>query len=527
MQHGNGRVRSRTGMVYDERSTLHRNMEPDHVEAPLRTKFIAAQLEDTGVMAKCERVAARPATDEELLLVHTPAHLQLVRDTKEGKLLSSALQDFDMYSCTDTEEAARVSCGGLVELTKKVVSGELANGFAVVRPPGHHSDPSIPSGFCMYSNVAIAAKVAQKEMGAKKVLIFDWDVHHGNGTEWVFYNDPSVVVISVHGHGLGKTHAMRPGLIRRLREEDTEVHGKFVASEQAKQYRRDVRAAKKRKRPDTSGTSDDEAMDFFNGLGYCGSASDEEGEEGDELSLETLTHSPTETSSSSDFVIEPKKKKKKKEHHACNEVSSQTFYPGTGFAERTGVGKGVGANINVPWPCDGFGDLEYLRVVDEIVVPVGKEFDPDLVIVSAGFDCALGDKLGTMKVTQSGFAAMTRSLSALSGGKVCVWQHAACDFLFSQMVMCLEGGYNTEVIAVSAEVCTFPLSNMQKHKRQHPFIVNTTFPQSVVRELLRLSGEDDEAKESLCLQDQVCYAVWEVFALAQILCALLPFLYQM
>merc|ERR1711933_578694 len=91
----------------------------------------------------------------------------------------------------------------------------------------------------------------------------------------------------------------------------------------------------------------------------------------------------------------------------------QPFYPGTGGVERCGEGAGAGYNVNIPWPCSNFGDLEYLHVINEIVLPLAVAFKPELVVVSAGFDCALGDKLGKQRVTQSGFAAMTRALGGV------------------------------------------------------------------------------------------------------------------
>ena len=449
-----------TGIVYDERVNDHRNASPgSHVEQPMRATFIAAQLEDTGVLQRCCRVPARPAEDSELLRVHTPAHLRLMHETRQGADLAEAVHDHDMFSCTRTETAARVSCGGLVDLTTRVTDGRLRNGFAVIRPPGHHSDPAVPSGFCIYSNVAVAARAAQQQPGVKRVMIFDWDVHHGNGTENVFYDDPSVLTVSVHGHGMGKSHAMRSSVVRRLREEDKAAHDDFLRDGRRREAKKANDAGVKRKRAAAS-ESDESAADFFNGLGWAGGGGSSAQEDGDD------TSGTWATASSSSSSREPAAKKAKTDH-VCNETSSSYFYPGTGFAERTGVGSGVGHNINIPWPCDGFGDLEYLRVVNEVVLPVGREFKPDLLIVSAGFDCALGDKLGAMRVTPSGFAAMTEALGTLCDGKVhppppphlllkvslsCPPPPSPCDIKCTQMVIALEGGYNTEVNATCAEV---------------------------------------------------------------------------
>eukprot|EP00755_Sulcionema_specki_P028054 Sspe_Gene.89053::Locus_60918_Transcript_1_1_Confidence_1.000_Length_688::g.89053::m.89053/K11407/HDAC6; histone deacetylase 6 len=199
----------RTGLVWDARTNLHRCPE-DHVEAPLRTRFVVGQLQDTKLTQRCRRVPARPATDDELSRVHTAEHIKTVDATAKGKKLVESGQDEDMYSCLGTGQAARLAVGGLVDLCKEVVTGNLQNGFAAIRPPGHHCNSAAPSGFCVYSNVAVAVRAVQHELGVKRVMIFDWDVHHGNGTEWVFYDDPSVLVVSVHGHGVGRSHTMRP-----------------------------------------------------------------------------------------------------------------------------------------------------------------------------------------------------------------------------------------------------------------------------------------------------------------------------
>eukprot|EP01060_Flectonema_neradi_P005227 TRINITY_DN13469_c0_g1_i1.p1 TRINITY_DN13469_c0_g1~~TRINITY_DN13469_c0_g1_i1.p1 ORF type:complete len:470 (+),score=82.49 TRINITY_DN13469_c0_g1_i1:48-1412(+) len=442
---------SRTGVVWDNRVNGHRNLGGDHPENPSRTRSIVGHLSDCGVMSCCERVPAREATDEELLLVHTQDHLDTVKKLAEGQNISHIVCDDDVFSCCKTESAARTSIGGLIELSKKVVNGDLQNGFACIRPPGHHSNPQVPSGFCIFSNVAVAARAIQKEMPdkVKKVLIFDWDVHHGNGTEWVFYNDPSVLTVSVHGHGMGPTHAVSPSVKLAAAEEDddSEAHVQSVA-DKTEDSTSDI---KRRKVHSPSPDPEDlEAMDFFNNLGYvCDKES---------------------TSSSRPATPQKITENTTKTLGVCNDVGPDLFYPGTGFGERTGTGEAVGYNINIPWPCDGFGDLEYLRVVDEIVVPVGKEFKPDLVIVSAGFDSALGDTLGSMRVTPSGFDKMTEAMATLADGR---------------LVLALEGGYNTEVISLCAE--------------------------SSVRALLRLSKSPQPAS-SLCHSDQCTSTIDKVKA---------------
>ncbi|KTF79442.1 hypothetical protein cypCar_00016912, partial [Cyprinus carpio] len=102
-----------------------------------------------------------------------------------------------------TSTASRMAAGSVTELAFRVAKGELKNGFAVVRPPGHHADPSNPMGFCFFNSVAIAAKQLQQKLSASKILIVDWDVHHGNGTQEIFYNDPSVLYVSLHRYDNG------------------------------------------------------------------------------------------------------------------------------------------------------------------------------------------------------------------------------------------------------------------------------------------------------------------------------------
>eukprot|EP01120_Amphizonella_sp_Union-15-10_P004073 TRINITY_DN1458_c0_g1_i2.p1 TRINITY_DN1458_c0_g1~~TRINITY_DN1458_c0_g1_i2.p1 ORF type:complete len:302 (+),score=63.60 TRINITY_DN1458_c0_g1_i2:510-1415(+) len=210
------------------------------------------------------------------------------------------------------------SSGGLIEITERVVSKKLLNGFAIVRPPGHHAEPSYACGFCLYNNVAVAVQVARKTMGVNKALIVDWDVHHGNGTQHVFETDPNVLYFSIHRHDGG------------------------------------------------------------------------------------------------------------------------TFYPKLGAAEEIGVGKGKGFTVNMPWSFVACGDAEYVSAFERILLPIAREFKPDIVFISSGFDCAKGDPIGGMEVTPSGFAKMTELCLSISDGRV---------------VMALEGGYDLLSLSASAAFC--------------------------------------------------------------------------
>jgi histone deacetylase 6 len=298
-----------TGLVFDERFLLHR-APYEHPEHPGRLTAIRARLEREGLFNHCERVPAREAADEELTAIHDP---RLVASIDATARLEFVQLDPDTYACPDSARAARLAAGGLIDLTTGVFSGALSNGLALLRPPGHHAEAMHAMGFCLYNNVAVAA-AAVRRAGARRVLIVDWDLHHGNGTQHAFWNDPDVLYFSTH------------------------------------QF---------------------------------------------------------------------------------------PFYPGTGATDEVGGPDAGGRTVNVPWP-PGCGDAEYLAAFDRLLLPIARRFDPDLVLVSAGFDAAEGDPLGEMRVSPAGYAAMTTRLQELSGGR---------------LVLALEGGYNLSAIARSAEAC--------------------------------------------------------------------------
>jgi acetoin utilization deacetylase AcuC-like enzyme len=299
-----------TGLVYDDRFLLHR-APYDHPEHPGRLSAIWSRLEADGLVERCRRIPAREATHEELRAIHTDEHIDRVEATARRE---HAQLDPDTYTSRDSAEAARLAAGGLVDLTREVLSGALSNGFALVRPPGHHAEADRAMGFCLFNNVAVAAEAARRA-GVARVLIVDWDLHHGNGTQHSFEEDPDVLYFSTH------------------------------------QY---------------------------------------------------------------------------------------PFYPGTGSIGEVGRGVARGRTVNVPWPA-GMGDAEHLAAFDRLLLPIARAFEPELVLVSCGFDAAAGDLLGGMRVSADGYAAMTARLLEIAGGRV---------------VLALEGGYNLDAIAAAAAAVT-------------------------------------------------------------------------
>uniref|UniRef100_A0A1A8JEU1 Histone deacetylase n=1 Tax=Nothobranchius kuhntae TaxID=321403 RepID=A0A1A8JEU1_NOTKU len=215
-------VKSRftTGLVYDSLMQKHQcmcgntNSHPEHAG---RIQSIWSRLQETGLRAQCECIRGRKATLEELQTVHSEAHVLLYgTNPLRQKLDCSVTPMFVRLPCggvgvdSDTiwnevhsSSAARLAVGSVVELVFKVATGELKDGFAVVRPPGHHAEESTPMGFCYFNSVAIAAKLLQQRLSVNKILIVDWDVHHGNGTQQAFYDDPNVLYISIHRYDDG------------------------------------------------------------------------------------------------------------------------------------------------------------------------------------------------------------------------------------------------------------------------------------------------------------------------------------
>uniref|UniRef100_A0A0D3BBZ5 histone deacetylase n=1 Tax=Brassica oleracea var. oleracea TaxID=109376 RepID=A0A0D3BBZ5_BRAOL len=195
---------SSTAVGFDERMLLHSEFEVKelpHVERPDRLRAIAASLATAGVFpGRSFPIHAREITKQELQMVHTSEHVDAVGTTSQ---LQHSYFTSDTYANEYSARAARLAAGLCADLAKEIFSGRVKNGFALVRPPGHHAGIKDAMGFCLHNNAAVAALVAQAA-GARKVLIVDWDVHHGNGTQEIFEKNKSVMYISLHRHEGGK-----------------------------------------------------------------------------------------------------------------------------------------------------------------------------------------------------------------------------------------------------------------------------------------------------------------------------------
>ncbi|KAM6966580.1 histone deacetylase 5 isoform 3-T3 [Tautogolabrus adspersus] len=216
-----------TGLVYDSLMLKHQcvcgnaHIHPEHAG---RVQSIWSRLQETGLLGRCERIRGRKASLDEIQSVHSEFHTLLYGTSPlnrhkldHKKLLGPISQKmYAVLPCggigvdSDTvwnemhsSAAVRMAVGSVIELAFRVAAGELKNGFAVVRPPGHHAEESTAMGFCFFNSVAITAKLLQQKLGVGKILIVDWDIHHGNGTQQAFYSDPNVLYISLHRYDDG------------------------------------------------------------------------------------------------------------------------------------------------------------------------------------------------------------------------------------------------------------------------------------------------------------------------------------
>ena len=290
-----------------------------HVESPERLRVIYKDLARPEVAEKFIFPSWPPATEEMLKSNHTAAYVKRVAATA-GKAFTSL--DPDTQTSPQSYDAACLAAGAVIKGAAMLAAGEIDNGFALVRPPGHHAEADRAKGFCLFNNVAIGARYALEKLNMGRIFIIDWDLHHGNGTQNSFYDTDRVFYMSTH------------------------------------QY---------------------------------------------------------------------------------------PYYPGSGRLTEVGTGRGEGFTVNVPLG-GGQDDLAFGRIFREVLVPLVRQYRPDMIMVSAGFDTYIADPLGTMAVTARGYAYMTRILVDL-----------AAEVCGGRLLVVLEGGYNLEglgngVLAVLGEL---------------------------------------------------------------------------
>ncbi len=301
----------KVGLVYDPVYLKHDTGQ--HVENARRLEAVISHLEQTQLKQQLTLIKPRAASAEEISLVHHNQYISHIRDVAQR---GGGWLDVDTVMSPDSYQAAIYAAGGAIRASEAVMNGEVGSAFALVRPPGHHATSQRAMGFCLFNNVAIAAKYALAEYKLDRVIIIDFDVHHGNGTQAAFYDNPQVLYVSTHQH---------------------------------------------------------------------------------------------------------------------------PFYPGTGEIEETGSGAGKGTTINILLPA-GCGDAEYLQAFEQIIVPAARRFNPQFIMVSAGYDFHWADEIALMQVSTNGFAQMVRIIKGL-----------ADELCSGRLVFSLEGGYHLQALAYSVK----------------------------------------------------------------------------
>jgi acetoin utilization deacetylase AcuC-like enzyme len=185
----------RTGLVFHPDYLKH-DMGTGHPESPARLRSVMGHLESSGVLSRLRRIEPRPASEDWITKVHTPAYVAYLeaRVPATGRISL----DPDTSLSPGSLQAALLAAGGALAAADAIMAGEVEHAFCAVRPPGHHAEANRAMGFCLFNNVAIAARYLQQRHGVGRVLIVDWDVHHGNGTQHTFYEDPTVLFFSTH-----------------------------------------------------------------------------------------------------------------------------------------------------------------------------------------------------------------------------------------------------------------------------------------------------------------------------------------
>jgi len=303
----------KTGFVYHPDYLKHQYTYR-HVECPQRLRAIVDRLKSTGLSEALHPIDPTPVEKRWLSRVHDPDYIDEVKNTALHKAF---FFDSDTYANHFSYEVAKLAAGGVLNAVDAVMAGEVDNVFCAVRPPGHHAERHQAMGFCLFGNVAVAARYLQHQYHLERILIIDWDVHHGNGTQHIFEDDPSVFFVSIHEYPL---------------------------------------------------------------------------------------------------------------------------YPGTGAASEVGIGAGKGFTLNIPVPAFS-GDEVYRRAFSEKIVPVTETFQPEFILISAGFDAHQADPLAHINLTTPFFGEMTRIVKQL-----------AADLCQNRLISVLEGGYDVHALADCVQV---------------------------------------------------------------------------
>lgn len=302
---------SATAVFYDP-IYLEHDTGFSHPERAERLEGTMKMLDKTGLAGKLRIISPRDATIEEIKLVHPESHIEKVRKMAES---GGGYLDMDTPVSPRSYEAALKSAGAGLEGLERMFSGDIDNAFCLVRPPGHHATVNRGMGFCLFNNNAITARYAMSEFGLERIFILDWDAHHGNGLQDIFYEDKRVLYISLH------------------------------------QY---------------------------------------------------------------------------------------PHYPGTGGSGEVGLGDGEGYTVNFPLPAHS-GEEVYLAAFDQVIMPIARQFEPQLVLISAGYDGHFNDPLCSMLLGAAAYEAMAERLKELADG--------SCS---GRIMAALEGGY--DIIGIASAI---------------------------------------------------------------------------
>ena len=217
------------GFCFDERMLLHRDSKHVHQECPERAMSVYINLVLKELIQKLIRIPCEEAKEEDILRVHTKEYLDKIKsiseNSKDKKITNHNLSEKDSYDNYATFESASLASGSLISICKNVLSKKIEHGYAIIRPPGHHADMSTAKGFCIFNSVAIAVKHILNKNPKMKIAILDWDVHHGDGTQAIFYKDDNPLFISIHRHDNGKFYPYKTGFVKEKGEENTKGLG--------------------------------------------------------------------------------------------------------------------------------------------------------------------------------------------------------------------------------------------------------------------------------------------------------------